>query len=111
VDFEIEVRWVVETVGPPRFNRQNLYSGVSRCSRQAVVVVGTFLGGARLLATADVIFCRRLEVIVSVFLVFERAVFLNIGKKKKCLVFQWQKKWKNGQAIENLKGIMVFLFC
>ena len=65
---------MVETVGPPPFNCKNLYFGVSQCCYQAGAVVGTFLGGARLPATADVIF-RRLEVIESVFLVFERAVF------------------------------------
>ena len=64
MDFEIKVRWVVETISPPTFNHQNLYTGVSWCCRQAGAVVGTFLGGARLPATTDVIFCQRLEVIV-----------------------------------------------
>ena len=60
-------------------------------------------------ATANVIFCQRLEVIESVVLVFERVVFLNIEKKEKHLVFQGQKSGK--MVIENFKGIMVFLFC
>ena len=81
VDFEIEVRWVIETVSPTAFNRKNLYFGVSRCCRQAGAVVETFLDEARLSATANVIF-RRLEVIEGVFLVFERIVFMNIEKKK-----------------------------
>ena len=78
---------MVETVGPPPFNRKNLYSGVSRCCRQARVVVGTFLGGARLPATTDVIFHRWLEVLESVVLVFERVVFLNIEKTENRLMF------------------------
>ena len=87
MDFEIEVRWVVETVGPPPFNCKNLYSGVSRCCHQARAVVGTFLGGARLPAIADVIFHRWLEVLESVVLVFERVVFLNIEKTENRLMF------------------------
>ena len=77
----------METVGPLPFNRQNLYFDVLRCCRQAGAVVGTFLGGVRLPAMIDVIFCRRPEVIGSIFLVFDRAVFMNIGKKKNVLVF------------------------
>ena len=75
------------------FNCQNLYFGVSRCCCQAGAVVRTFLDGARLPATANVIFHRRLEVIGSVFLVFERVVFLNIGKRKLFSVLV-AKKWK-----------------
>ena len=56
--------WVVETIGPPPFNRKNLYTSVLWCCRQAGAVVGTFLGGSRLPATAGVIFHQRLEVIV-----------------------------------------------
>ena len=78
---------MVETIGPPPFNRKNLYSSVSRCCRQARAVVGTFLGGARLPAAADVIFHQWLEVLESLVLVFERVVFLNIEKKEKRSVF------------------------
>ena len=66
---------MAEKISPPPFNHQNPYSGVSWCCCQAGAVVGTFLGGARLPATADVIFRHWLEVIGSIFLVFERAVF------------------------------------
>ena len=72
---------MVETVSPLPFNCKNLYSGVLRCFHHAREVVGTFIGRVRLLATAYVIF-RWLEVIESVFLVFERVVFLNNEKKK-----------------------------
>ena len=59
----------------------------------------------------DVIF-RQLEVIESVvFLVFERVVFLNVEKKKSIWSVSMTKSGKNGQVIENFKGIMVFLFC
>ena len=75
------------------FNCQNLYFGVSWCCCQAGAVVRTFLDGARLPATANVIFHRRLEVIGSVFLVFERVVFLNIGKRKLFSV-SVAKKWE-----------------
>ena len=75
------------------FNCQNLYFGVSRCCCQAGAVVRTFLDGARLPATANVIFHRQLEVIGSVFLVFERVVFLNIGKRKLFSV-SVAKKWE-----------------
>ena len=51
------------------------------------------MDGARLPATADVIFRRQLEVIGSVFLVFERVVFLNIGKRKLFSV-SVAKKWE-----------------
>ena len=78
---------MVETVGPPPFNCKNLYSGVSRCCRQARAVVGTFLGGARLPTIADVIFHQWLEVLESVVLVFERVVFLNIEKTENRLMF------------------------
>ena len=75
------------------FNCQNLYFGVSWCCCQAGAVVRTFLDGARLPATANVIFHRQLEVIGSVFLVFERVVFLNIGKRKLFSV-SVAKKWE-----------------
>ena len=75
------------------FNCQNLYFGVSWCCCQAGAIVRTFLDGARLPATANVIFHRQLEVIGSVFLVFERVVFLNIGKRKLFSV-SVAKKWE-----------------
>ena len=85
---------MVETVGPPLFNCKNLYSGISRRCRQAGAVVETFLGGATLPTTADVIFCQ-LEVIESVvFLVFERVVFLNVEKKKSIWSVSVTKKWE-----------------
>ena len=40
---------------------------------------------------------------------WESCVF-EYWKKEKRLVFQWQKSGKNGRAIENFKGIIVFLF-
>ena len=65
-----------------------------------------FQGGARLPTTADVIFSQRL-----VYFLFLRELCFEYWKKQKHLVFQWQKSGKNGRAIENFKGIMVFLFC
>ena len=88
---------MVETV----FNCQNLYFGVSRCYCQAGAVVRTFMDGARLPVTAGVIFCRRLEVIGSVFLVFERVVFLNIGKRKLFSVLV-AKKWEKWAGYSKL---------
>ena len=94
---------MVETVGPLPFNRQDLYCGVLRCCCQAGAVIRTFLGGARLPATIDVIFCRRLEVIGSLFLVFEKVVFLNIGKKKNVWCFNGKKVGKMGGLLKTLR--------
>ena len=63
-----------------------------------------------MLATANVIFCQRLEVIESVVLVFERVVFLNIEKTKKHLVFQGQKSGKNGELLKILRVLWYFYF-
>ena len=74
-------------------------------------VVGTFLGEARLSATANLIF-RRLEVTESVFLVSERIVFMNIEKKKSVWSVSMTKKvGKMGGLLKIFKGVMVFLFC
>ena len=85
------------------FNCQNLDFSVSRCCCQAGAVVRTFLDGARLPATADVIFSRQLEVIGSVFFVFERVVFLNIGKNKNVWCFNGKKMGKMGGLLKTLR--------
>ena len=84
----------MEIVGPPPFNRQNLYFGVLRCSRQVVVVVGTFLGGVRLPATVDVIFLLATRSDRECISCFGESCVFEYWKKEKCLVFSGKKVGK-----------------
>ena len=62
------------------------------------------------MTTADVVFHRQLEVIGSIFLVFERAVFLNTGKKINVWCFSGKKVGKKGGLMKSLTELWSFYF-
>ena len=111
VDFEIEVRWVCggnsrsTAVQSPRpllrcfavlLSSWSSYQNFSGWSEIAGNNRCDFLSSAR--SDREFISCF-----------WESCVF-EYWKKEKRLVFQWKKSGKNGRAIENFKGIIVFLF-
>ena len=108
VDFEIEVRWVVEIVSPPLFNCKNLtlvFWGVSvRLEKLSELFWVEIISDGR----CDFLSARSDREYISCF--WESCVSEYWKKRKVFGQFLWQKVRKMGRLLKILKVLWYFYF-